>query len=64
MKVMAWFVSSVKYRNGKAVEKDQQQKTFDSVEQASRFFSVSEKRILNCIETGRKWRGVTYDEGI
>lgn len=63
MKVIAWYVSSLKMRDGKITDRVEETLTFESLEEASKFFRVSEKRILNCIKTGRKWRGVTYDEG-
>lgn len=49
MKVIAWW--------------DDQSETFDSVEKAAKFFRISPKRILWCIKTGHKCRGVIYDEG-
>ena len=64
MKVIAWWVSSVTISNGKITDRVEETLTFGSLDEASKFFRVSEKRILNCIKTGRKWRGVTYDEGI
>lgn len=49
MKVIAWY--------------DDKTKTFKSVEDAAAFFRISPKRVLWCIKTGHKWRGVIYDEG-
>lgn len=60
MKVIAWGTTDLK--ESIAGKKDTVRK-FESVEEASRFFNISTKRILNCIKTGRKWRGVTFDEG-
>lgn len=39
-----------------------QDKKFNSLSDAAAFFHVSETRILWCINTGRMWRGVAYDE--
>lgn len=50
MKVIAY-----SYANGK-------QYTFDSLEEASRFTHVSEKRILACIRNGQKWNMWEFDE--
>lgn len=35
-----------------------------SLEWFENYTKISRKRILNCIETGKKWKGWTFDEGL
>ena len=52
MKVIAY-----SYVNGK-------QYIFETLEEASQFTRVSEKRILACIRTGHRWKMWEFDEGL
>ena len=65
MKVIAWWVSSVTISNGKITDRVEETLTFESLDEASKFFTTPRFgiRVVNGIKTGRKWRGVTYDEG-
>lgn len=63
MKVIAWYLSEIIISN-EETEKKEEVKVFETLEEASAFFRVSEKRILSCIKTGRNWKGVTYDEAL
>lgn len=63
MKVIAWYITEIIITK-EGTEKKEEVKVFDTLEEASAFFGVSEKRILSCIKTGRNWKGVTYDEAL
>lgn len=41
---------------------DNTSKVFPDIESAADFFCVGVKRVRHCIETGQRWRCVTYDE--